>query len=67
MSDCTCISEINAKLAEHNGELHVTLWPVVRPTIDTQKIERAKRTKRIPLVVATFCPFCGHQYEEQPA
>lgn len=58
---CDCITEVNAKLAESNGEMLTTLWPVVRPLMETQKLEPRKRVKP-PLVVATFCPFCGEKY-----
>ena len=63
---CSCISEVNAKLAESNGELLMTFWPVSRPLMETQKLDTKKRVKP-PLVVATFCPFCGEKYPEKLA
>lgn len=60
---CNCITEVNAKLAESNGELAITFWPMVRPLLETMKLDTRKRVKP-PLVVATFCPFCGEKYAE---
>lgn len=61
---CNCISEVNAKLSESNGELLMTFWPVSRPLLETQKLDTKKRV-RPPLVVPTFCPFCGEKYPEK--
>lgn len=61
---CNCITEVNAKLAEHNAEIVVTFYPFVRPVIDTQKVDSKKRGKP-PLAVATFCPFCGVRYQQE--
>jgi hypothetical protein len=58
---CACIEKANEKLAERNGELVVTIWPVARPVIETQKKDHAKRG-RPPMIVANFCPFCGTEY-----
>jgi len=58
---CDCLSGANAKLAEHNAEIVVTWWPVTRPVIETQKVDSKKRGKP-PLMVATYCPFCGAKY-----
>ncbi|PKP92260.1 MAG: hypothetical protein CVT77_09555 [Alphaproteobacteria bacterium HGW-Alphaproteobacteria-16] len=70
---CTCIEEMDAKLAEHNTRLSVTLgFPhdgspaFVRPHLQTEKIETRKRVGPA-LAVPSFCPFCGTRYEIAPA
>jgi len=62
---CDCLSKIDANLAEHNGRLAVALTLSkdlkiigARLLIATEKIDKAKR-KRLPAVMASFCPFCG--------
>ena len=58
---CNCIAEVNEKLAERNGELSITLWPVIRPILETNKVDTKMRV-RPPMIVATYCPFCGTKY-----
>ncbi len=69
---CTCIEEMNGKLAEHNTRIMGTIcWPrdpetgaSGQPydtiTIQTEKIWPRKRERASAL--ATFCPFCGTRY-----
>lgn len=63
---CECIEKMNVKLAEHNGrvaravQITATLDLVTRTVVQTEKVDESKR-KRIPTVVATFCPFCGER------
>ena len=69
---CNCISEMDARLAEHNTKLQVTLgfgrdgstW--LLPHLGTEKIERRQR-KGPALAIPTFCPFCGERYSPDPA
>lgn len=61
--ECNCLAEANAALADGNGEIVVTIWPVVRPVIETMKVDSKKRG-RPPMMVASFCPFCGTKYPE---
>lgn len=70
---CDCVSEMNAKLAEHNTKIIETFGfprdgsPVyTRPKIDVEKIETRKRLGPA-LAVPTFCPFCGERYETAAA
>lgn len=58
---CECIHEANTMLASRNGELVITLYPVVRPVIETMKLNSKKREKP-PMMVASYCPFCGEKY-----
>lgn len=64
---CECRSYLNNLLKPKNGRLaygftfgggHMDLTP---PIIETEKIN--SRGKKPPVVVATFCPFCGEKYK----
>lgn len=70
---CDCVEKMDAKLADHNTKLDLTLcFPrdnspaFVRPRVATMKIESRVR-KGPALAIPTFCPFCGTPYENQPA
>lgn len=62
---CRCIEEAEAKLAEYNAALVCTFWPIQRPVIETMKRDTKKRGKP-PIMVASFCPFCGTAYPKEP-
>lgn len=71
--ECTCLSNFNEMLKEHNTEIDIT-FSVPRdggpmrafPKISTSKIETRKRVG--PVIAApTFCPFCGQRYEPKAA
>ncbi len=69
---CECIEHMNAKLADHNTKLGITIgWTkdgqtFALPTIATEKIE--KRVRKGPAIaVPTFCPFCGERCFPEPA
>lgn len=65
---CHCITEVNAKLAEKNGQLSIglgitkDLGIIGRLLIGVEKKDKSKRVKP-PLVSATYCPFCGKKFE----
>lgn len=66
---CTCIEEMDLKLAEHNTRLQVTFgFPrdgspsYTRPFLGTEKIESRKRGGPA-LALPTYCPFCGAKYD----
>ena len=70
---CECIDQMNAKLADHNTELDLTMCiprdnspAFLRPAIRTRKIESRVR-KGPAIAIPTFCPFCGEPYQPQPA
>ena len=63
---CECMKIMDAKLAEFNSKLQVSIvWGrgtlEARPYIGVEKINPRKVNKRA--VIATFCPFCGDAYE----
>lgn len=64
---CTCIKDLNEKLAEHNAVLVTTIlgMPSVA-VIGTVKLDSKKRGKP-PVMLASFCPFCGAAYEDASA
>jgi hypothetical protein len=64
---CECRKLMNERLADKNARLafgftfgggHMGLTP---PIIETEKLK--PRGKKPPIVLATFCPFCGVKYE----
>lgn len=63
MSACTCIAEVDAKLAERNTRIMLPImWSTdqtPRPMIVTDQIETGRGKKRACGMFATFCPFCG--------
>ena len=64
----TCIADVDAMLAKHNGKLatgfliHGDLSVGMRLLVQTEKIDPTKR-KKVPHVTAAFCPFCGRKAE----
>jgi len=62
---CDCIDKVNEKLAEHNTELLLNMFGPQRAFIATEKLSREKRGKPAHLM-ATFCPFCGEKYSDEP-
>lgn len=67
---CDCRQAINEKLGEHNGRLasgfsfgggKMEFIPVL---ITTEKIDTRSR-KKPPIVIASYCPWCGEQFEEE--
>lgn len=69
---CTCLSTMDAMLAERNTRLiHSVSLGVdghlgfTRPILETEKIEPRKKGRHAR-VVPTFCPFCGVRYEPLP-
>jgi hypothetical protein len=65
---CSCVKQVNEKLAENNVRLAVglavtkDLGVITRLLIRTEKKDRNKRTKPLN-VSATFCPFCGVKFD----
>jgi hypothetical protein len=66
---CHCLTEIDELLAEHNGRLSLTIsfgTGGAYPTIMTEKIDKKKRGQT-PVILPTYCPFCGLKYEKKDA
>lgn len=68
---CECINDLNAKLAEHNTRLSMTIaFREVRgktvgnayPSIQTEACLK-KRGQRPMVVMPDFCPWCGVKYD----
>lgn len=64
---CTCLTDFDVKLAEHNTRLSrtIVLHPPggIFPTIQVEKINT--RGKKAVMAIPTFCPFCGVAYAPQ--
>ena len=60
---CKCITDADKKLASKNAKLTVTfnLMGQVFPQIMVEKADTKKRGP-LPILVPTFCPFCGKKY-----
>jgi hypothetical protein len=66
---CECIDTVNKLLAEHNARLVCTYNLSTGrdfPKLGVEKIETRKRGSA-PLMIPTYCPFCGEPYESQAA
>lgn len=62
---CNCVKTISKELDERNGKLDLTytMNGGEFPTIMVSKKDKKNRT-RPPVVVPTYCPFCGKEYRE---
>lgn len=59
---CDCIARVNVHLKEKNARILVNLFGEPHATITLSKIDEKKRT-RLPIMMASYCPFCGTPYE----
>jgi hypothetical protein len=71
---CRCREKTNEKLAEYNAQIAVGFTasfedgPVRKmglapPMIETEKLDKKKRG-RPPILMASYCPFCGTKYDD---
>lgn len=60
---CNCINETNQQLedAGYNAAILTNLFGPPKATITTYKADEKKRGKP-PIVIASYCPFCGAKY-----
>lgn len=64
---CDCVAEMDKVLAEHNGVVCTTMFgDPLRVAIRVEKFADKVR-KRPPVVIASYCPFCGEKYGSTPA
>lgn len=63
---CNCFSQINEHLKPYGAELLCNLFGPPQAIISTYR-EKVTRGKKVPLVFATFCPFCGVKYPKKDA
>ena len=63
---CNCFNEINKYLAPSGGELLSSLFSEEpRAFVATYREPKKGRRPKVPLVQATFCPFCGKKYPRE--
>ncbi len=62
---CNCIERVNTELKEFNMSLDIpfTLSKIRRCCIEAEKIN--PKGKKKVRVFASFCPFCGEDYNEE--
>lgn len=60
---CDCIDRVNADLAPRNATLLTNIFGAPRACITLQKLHEVRG--KLPLLQASFCPFCGTQYPER--
>lgn len=62
--ECKCFDQINEHLKPYHGELLCNLFGPPRAIVSTfqNRVNGRKPKMRMPLVFATFCPFCGTKY-----
>ncbi|PTQ64482.1 hypothetical protein C8J45_103332 [Sphingomonas sp. PP-CE-3G-477] len=67
---CNCIAEVDAKLAERNTRIMLPIMlgadQTARPMIVTDQIETGRGKKKAVGMFATFCPFCGVSFTQEP-
>lgn len=60
---CSCISEVNARLAERNTRITIPIMlgedQTVRPMIVTEQIKAGRGKRKTVGLFASHCPFCG--------
>lgn len=62
---CNCLDQMNEALRPHGGEIMTSLFSEPpRLFVTTTHLANVKRKRKLPLVVATYCPFCGVKVPE---
>lgn len=59
---CDGVAQINESLAEYNATVVTTLFGQPKCVIATTRLRDGVRAKRAPMVLASYCPFCGSKY-----
>lgn len=68
---CNCIEQINEQLKSQGAEITQRLMlaqdmgdiSVSPPVIETRWIGKKPRGKKLPVLLASYCPFCGEKIE----
>lgn len=62
---CDCVKKVNAALVAQNGRLSMTCIVLDDNSLSRAMVVKTERTdgKRAaaPLIVASYCPFCGEK------
>lgn len=58
---CECQNTTNEMLKKYNAALQFSYFGEFRAFVQTIKLDEKKRGKR-PLMLASYCPFCGEKY-----
>jgi hypothetical protein len=63
---CKCIARVNADLIARgkNAEIRTNIFGTPRCLIVLDKVDNKRN--RLPLLAATYCPFCGNKYPLNP-
>lgn len=64
---CNCIEKVNEKLKERNAMVNSSinlLNPSAAERVAIQVLALQK-SKSVPNLFATYCPFCGEKYEAE--
>lgn len=62
---CKCFSTMNEKLKPYNAQLAGNLFDYRYTLVETWRIEKGRGTKKPPIVVASYCPFCGKKHKHK--
>lgn len=66
---CDCITSINALLAPKGVEVQTAFLVTkegqlaLRIMLSVVKLEGAPRRTKVPIVAASYCPFCGEKVQ----
>jgi hypothetical protein len=65
---CECIKRVDSDLAERdvNAAIETNIFGAPMALVRLYKVDEKKRGK-VPLLQASFCPFCGEKYPARTA
>lgn len=67
---CDCAKQMNEALKEHNAALDIPMMTTRRngdlertgPKVVVATRKLSKSRKSLPMLFASYCPFCGEEY-----
>lgn len=62
---CNCIKRMTKLLEPHNAQLAVNLFDPTYTLVETWRIAKGRGTKKPPIIVASYCPFCGKKHKHK--